>query len=276
MIKEVMVRLDGSANDEKRLGAVEEIAGLFHAHVVGLYLNELPIVIAAEGDTIGAVRAVELIEKAKELGEKREKTLMRRLARLQMPVELRRYDVFPDTLPEIATREARVADTFVALRPNGEALEPEYMIENVLFGGGRHLYLLPEHKRKIAFDNIVVAWNGAKEATRAMAEALPYLEKAENVTVLVVDDEPPAEGRVAIGEKAVTYLKHHGINAVLRHAAVARSADVGPTLISEAKKLDADLIVMGGYGHSRLREWLLGGATYALLHNAPIPVLMAH
>jgi nucleotide-binding universal stress UspA family protein len=78
-----------------------------------------------------------------------------------------------------------------------------------------------------------------------------------------------------LGNDAVTHLKHHGVKASLHHAR-PRDGDVGATLIAEARRLQADLIVMGGYGHSRLREWLLGGATYALLHNSPVPLLVAH
>ena len=120
-----------------------------------------------------------------------------------------------------------------------------------------------------------IAWNGGRESARALAEALAYLNKAKEVTVLVVDDESSTELQTALGTDAVNHLKHHGINVAL-HRARIRDGGVGATLIAEARRLNADLIVMGGYGHSRLREWLLGGRTYELLHNAPIPLLVAH
>jgi nucleotide-binding universal stress UspA family protein len=164
----------------------------------------------------------------------------------------------------------------VALHPNGAPQEPEHLVETVLFGSGRHLILLPNRKpAKMIFERIVLAWNGSRESARALAEALPYMHKAKEVTVVVVDDEPPVELKAALGVDAVTHLKHHEINVIL-HRVRMRDGDVGATLIAEARRLEANLIVMGAYGHSRVREWLLGGATYTLLHKAPIPLLIAH
>jgi nucleotide-binding universal stress UspA family protein len=205
-----------------------------------------------------------------------EGTLARRLARLNKPVEIRRFDVLADDIESIAAREARAADTFVALRPNGSSREPERLIEGVLFGSGRHLLLIPDKKRpEVAFDHIIIAWNGSRESARALAEAMPFLQKAQEVTVVVVTDEHPTESDALLGLDALNHLEHHGINTVLNRVP-SRKADVGARLIAEARRRKANLIVMGGYGHSRLREWLLGGVTYELMHEAPVPLLLAH
>jgi nucleotide-binding universal stress UspA family protein len=92
---------------------------------------------------------------------------------------------------------------------------------------------------------------------------------------VVVTDEDPIEEHALLGADAVTHLNHHGIAGKL-HRARTRNGDVPAALMAEAKRLNADLIVMGGYGHSRLREWLLGGVTYHMLHHAPVPLLIAH
>jgi nucleotide-binding universal stress UspA family protein len=176
----------------------------------------------------------------------------------------------------VVAREARAADTFVALRPNGAPQEPEHLVESVLFGSGRHVFLVPNRRpAKAMLKRIVVAWNGSRESARALAEALPYLHKATEAAVVFVDDKSPMEAEAMLGLDAVNHLKHHDINAVL-HRVRMRDNDVGMTLIAEARRLEADLIVMGAYGHSRVREWLLGGATYTLLHKAPVPLLIAH
>jgi nucleotide-binding universal stress UspA family protein len=108
-----------------------------------------------------------------------------------------------------------------------------------------------------------------------LAEAMPYLHKAKEVTVVVIDDDVPPESNLAQGAEVIAHLKHHGIDAVL-HGMKTLNGGVGATIIAEAKRRKADLIVMGGYGHSRLREWLLGGATRDLLHHAPVPLVVAH
>ena len=276
MIKDVMVRLDGSAADELRLAAVKGIADVFHSHVIALFLNTLPVVAAAEWDGIAASQAAEVTRRALEVGDRIEAELLQRLARLQMPVEMRRFDDFSDAISDIAVREARATDTFVALRPNGAPEEPERLIEGVLFGSGRSVFLVPGRNRTpVRFDHILIAWNGSRESTRALAEAMPYLHQAHKVTVMAVVDDIEAEAAAKLGEDAVSHLKRHGIEAVLHHAK-SRQDDVAATLIANARDRKADLLVIGGYGHSRLREWLLGGVTYELLHHAPVPLLMAH
>jgi nucleotide-binding universal stress UspA family protein len=276
MIKDVMVRLDGTDADETRLAAAEYISEVFDAHIIGIFLNVLPLIVPAEGDRVAATESVKSVQHAREAGDRIEAVLIQRLSRLQKPVDIRRIDVFSDTLADIAAREARQADTFVALRPNGAPQEPEYMIEGVLFGSGRHLFLVPDRKpAKMGFDHILVAWNNSRESTRALAEAMPYLHKAKTVAVVSVVDEDEVEEDATIGIEAVNHLKHHGIETTLHHPK-KRKGDIGAALIAEARRQKADLIVMGGYGHSRLREWLLGGVTYELLHQAPVALLMAH
>jgi nucleotide-binding universal stress UspA family protein len=275
MIKDVMVHLDGTAGDEVRLAAGNDIADVFHSHIVGLFLNVLPVLIVPENG-IGSMQSAELLNQARTAGDKVEEKLSQRLTRLQKPVELRRFDILNDTAGDVAAREARTADAFVALRPNGASRGAEELVEGVLFGSGRHVWLLPTRKSaKAAFDRILVAWNGSRESARALAEALPYLHKAKEAVVVVIDETSATEGQAIVGKDAINHLRHHGITAVL-HRAIVRDNDIAATLIAEARRLKSDLIVMGGYGHSRLREWLLGGATYKLLHKSPVPLLIAH
>jgi nucleotide-binding universal stress UspA family protein len=272
MIKDVMVCLEGTADDDARIAAVETIAGLFNSHVIGLFLNTVPSMVPVDPNGPGAT----LLAEARQVGDGVEKALAKRLARLNRPAEIHRIDVLADDIANTASREARSADTFIALRPNGGPQEPERLVEGVLFGSGRHLFLIPGEKAPMSrFNRILVAWNGSRESARALAEAMPYLYTAKAATVVVVDEEHPVEVQALIGTDAVKHLRHHGIDASL-HRVRHRERDVAAALIDEAERLEVDLMVMGGYGHSRLRERLLGGVTYELLRQAPVPLVIAH
>jgi nucleotide-binding universal stress UspA family protein len=273
MIKDVMVRLDGSKADDLRLGAAADLAAAFDGQLVALFVNPLPNIVPDEA--MGIADTAALINGAREAGDTIEAQLNDRLSRIRKRFELRRFDVFGDVVPDIAAREARSADTFVALRPNGGVEESARVLEGVLFGSGHHLLLVPQQKPETRlFDHIVVAWSGSRESARALAESMPYLHRAKHVSVVSVVEEPIEQDAV-LGEDAVLHLAHHGIQASLRHVPV-ENRDVAGTLLAEAQRRDADLIVLGGYGHSRLREWLLGGVTYNLMHHSPLPLLLAH
>jgi nucleotide-binding universal stress UspA family protein len=277
MIKDVMVRLDGTAADDIRLSAAEALAGQFDGLIVGLFLNVLPTIVA--DIEFGTLTVPELIREARESGDGLETILAARLRQVDYRSELRRFDVFIEDLANVAVREARSADTFVALRPNGSSAslqEPEDLVESVLFGAGRHLFLVPEREpERPTLNHVLIAWNGSRESTRALAEAMPYLHKARSVAVIVAGERVPGGLQEMISNELEAHLKHHGIEAEFRHIK-SRNGDDGAAILAEAKRSKADILVMGGYGHSRLREWLLGGVTYELMRGSPIPIVIAH
>ena len=278
MIKDVMVRLDGTSGDDVRLTAASQIAEIFEGHITGLFFNVLPPPPITDGlNVASASQATKLLATAKQAGDAIEATVFERLTRLQQPTNLRRFDVVgDDDISDTALPLARAADAFVALRPNDRSDEPEGLIENLLFGTGRHLFLVPSDRKAMTpLDNIVVAWNGSRESARALAESLPYLHLARKVGVLVVEGEDPTEADSLKGNDAVLHLRHHGINAV-KYRAIGEEDEIADVLIAECRRLDANLLVMGSYGHSRLHELLPGSTTDRVLRRSPFPLLMAH
>jgi nucleotide-binding universal stress UspA family protein len=275
MIKVILVRLDGNdPSDDLRLDAARQLAELFDAQIVGLYLNALPAPVAGAEVSIDVWSP--LVAAARKAGDVAAAVLTKRLSEFGRPAELRRFDVFDTDIGGICAREARAADVFLTLRPSAVGdTERRDVVESVLFRSGRHLLLLNDRRRyENGFKHAVVAWNGSREVARALSEARPYLHNAQSVTVLVVEKESQLEIDSLIGEDALGYLKAHGIKARLR--TVPKHGTVADSLIDELRTLGADLAVVGGYGNSRLAEWLLGGTTRKLLRESPVPLLIAH
>lgn len=120
--------------------------------------------------------------------------------------------------------------------------------------------------------HVVVAWKNTREAGRALRDALPFLQAAEKVTVLTID--PPGH-KGDSGRDPMIFLERHGVRSQHK-SEVHRGGDIGETILARAEEMGADLLVMGAYGHSRLREMVLGGATRTILQHMKVPVLMSH
>ncbi|MEO3385399.1 universal stress protein [Mesorhizobium sp. CAU 1741] len=277
MIKVVLVRLDGTSGDEFRLAAAESLSKLFDSHLVGLMLNILPEPAVAEAG-VSVEFWTRLLEQARERGRELESALGPRLRAISPTSELRRFDVYTHEQARVAARESRTADVFLGLRLSDidKTVELHDVVEEVLFESGRHLFLVADQKDfENGFEHAVIAWNRSREAARAVAEALPYLAKSRTVTVVVIDDSAPSDVVAGRGDELVGYLRRHGIAASV-HVASGRGLDTSSSLLEAVTERKADLVVMGGYGHSRLREWLLGGVTYTLLRKSPVSLVIAH
>lgn len=173
---------------------------------------------------------------------------------------------------------ARFSDLVVVSRPYGaeKALDLEAALEAALFAGQAPVLALPEGQLGPRFgERIVVGWNESAEAIVAVRRALPLLKKAEMVNIVVID--PPSHGpeRSDPGGALCQLLARHGVRTEVSVLAktMPRTADV---LCRHVRDVDADLVVMGAYGHSRLRQAILGGATRNMLEIAEVPVFLAH
>ena len=146
--------------------------------------------------------------------------------------------------------------------------------EAVVFGSGRPAILLPEQPTVETINHIAIAWDGSRVAARAVADARFLLERAERVSILTVLDEKPLQDQEA-GDRLVEALRRHGLKA---EAARVKAEDcpIAETLQRSAIDRGCKLLVMGGYGHSRVRDFVLGGATEGVLNDLLLPVLLSH
>jgi len=173
---------------------------------------------------------------------------------------------------DLVVRYGRLADLIVEGRPAQDVFATEVTVEAAIFDTGRPVLLVAPAPRDSIGDNVAIFWNGSAQAARAVAGALPLLRRAKQVHVLWVGE---SRGKELAHMTLPGYLAWHGIEAtVSRFQPDARA--VGQALLEEAQRVDADLLVMGAYTHSRLRQMVLGGVTKHVLGNAAIPVLMAH
>jgi nucleotide-binding universal stress UspA family protein len=151
------------------------------------------------------------------------------------------------------------------------------LFERVLFTGGRAVLVVPRGQMCTSrFGNVAIAWNGARQAARALSEAMPLVSGAETISVVLVDPPlRPAGTEERPGDEVLRYLSRYGKSGTLYRVA---SNDKRPSdaLLSEARRHKAELIVMGGYGKSSLLQWVLGGVSEEVLTHSEIPLLMAN
>lgn len=179
----------------------------------------------------------------------------------------------PALMGDVAANQCRYFDLcLVGLAPDNPAAR--MIAEAILFGAGRPTLLLPDAMGVGALDHVVIAWDGSRVAARAVADARPFLERASRVTIVSATDEKPLPGK-DIGERLAEGLRMRGLTA---DAASIQAGDrsIGVALQEHALKIGGSLLVMGGYGHSRVRDFVLGGATEGVLADLRLPVLLSH
>jgi nucleotide-binding universal stress UspA family protein len=188
-------------------------------------------------------------------------------------VETLMFDVATGDIGGEVSRLARCFDAAVLQQPEPTGADTSGTIEAVLFGSGRPVLIVPYIHVPPQLRTALIAWDGGRPAARAVGDALPLLTMADRVEIVTVGN---ASGNELLScEGMVRHLARHGIEAETERLG---RGDIGiaNTLLSHAADVDADLIVMGGYGHSRLREIVLGGTTRTIFQTMTVPVLMAH
>jgi nucleotide-binding universal stress UspA family protein len=159
-------------------------------------------------------------------------------------------------------------------KPDGNAVEA-MISESTLFESGRPVIIVPYiQKAPIKLDRIMVCWDGSRSAARAIADAMPLLERAKNVEVVIVTNERSKRDEIE-GADIGQHLARHALKVEVTRITHG-DLDVADALLSHSMDASADFMVMGGYGHSRLREFVLGGVTRSILRTMTLPTLMSH
>jgi nucleotide-binding universal stress UspA family protein len=284
-VRKILVPLSGAPSEAAVLGTAMTVGKNFGAQVVGLFVRSDPSdALPYLGDGVSGQVIEQLMQAAKEgadAASARARTMFAdAAARANVPlVEKGSADTLPSARfldiaghrDDVVASHSRLSDIVVFGEGNAGAAGGS-TLEAAMMSGGRPVLIAPKACAIHVGGAVAIGWDESPMAAHAATAAIPFLEKAKRVTILCIggkelDPEP--------GSLLADYLALHGIAADV-HLVEAQGRSVGGALLDQAEKLGADLLVVGGYGHSRLREFIIGGATQHIRSHATIPVLMAH
>jgi nucleotide-binding universal stress UspA family protein len=275
MIKDVVVNLSGRAPQDFAADYAASVAATFGAHVAGIAFLYEPVI---PDGSLGGV-PIDLIELQREENSKAAKGAIGRFEtaakKAGVSAETRILDA---TFGGAATLFARIARRFdiavVGQAQREHGVSEELMIEGALFESGRPVIVVPYiQKAPLTLERVLACWDGGRTAARAIGDAMPLLERAKAVDLVIVAEE--RKNDEITGANMSEHLARHGIAVNVKRIAKG-DLSIEDVILSYAADSGADFMVMGGYGHSRLREFILGGATRGILASMTVPVLMSH
>ena len=278
MIKDIIVNLEHQiARDPARDFAIT-VAETFDTHVAGVafaYIPEFPGYVMLEQiprDMMAQMVAES--EKAARVAIERFDAAARRSL---VSAEHRLLRALGAIAPEILSRLARRFDLSVLMQSKPGGVNNDDMIETSLFQSGRPVIVVPYiQKDGLKLDHVVCCWDGSRAAARAFNDALPLLAKATQVDLLIVLNEKTSGDEKEIrGVEIAKHLARHDVKVQIEIIPAA-DIDVTNTILSYVADISGTLIVMGGYGHAKLREVILGGVTRDMLKSMTVPVFMSH
>lgn len=273
--KDILVHADATPAAATRLDAAALLATAHKAHLVALHVDSIPF---TPVDLMGTGVTTELIEwqlnMRKERTEAAQQAVRAAEQRHGIAFEWRKVE---GAIDDAVIDQGCYADLIV-LSQNNRLTDIETpvgtMAGNILMAAGRPVLIVPnEFKGKSIGRRVLVAWKPGAEATRAVHDALPLLVQSEAVTVMRVNPGPEEPAHNA-GFDLANHLARHGVKVTVTPV-LAPDTAAGTAIVDQARAMQADLIVMGAYGHSRLRELVFGGATKQMLQAPPVPVLMS-
>ncbi|MCX7960770.1 MAG: universal stress protein [Burkholderiales bacterium] len=273
MYKTLLVPVDGRPRSLRSLAVASALAERWDAHLVGLFVQpnvQIPSYVRAEGS---AVMIDELQRKMLEDLTAQAKARFDEGIRASGAPRTE-WRVDRGEAAVVVARHARYADLVIVNQTDPDDDMGSGFADAILLSVGRPVLIVPYvGDAAVKGEHVLVCWDGGREAARAVTDALPILRAARKVTVLTVNTGAgPSE---VPGADIALYLARHGVKAEAARTP-AGGIDPGNVILSRAFDYGVDLIVMGAYGHSRVREVLLGGATRAILRQMTVPVLMSH
>jgi nucleotide-binding universal stress UspA family protein len=272
--RSLMVHLNLEHSNEAALRVASELAGVFKSQVIGVAAGLPSAPVYADGMIAASVLETDY-EQMKQTIDRCESRFRAAMTPLGHPLQWR-SDVA--NAAEFLATQARAADlVIVGLHAEDSVIIPSQSLDigDAVMRAGRPILLVPPDRTCLALDRMLVGWKDTAESRRAVSAALPLLKRARDVQVVEIvaegDQEPSAARRVA---DVATWLQRHGVTA--QATAELSAGNTGSHLELLAAQGNADIVVAGAYGHSRLREWAFGGVTRHLIYHATTCTLLMH
>jgi nucleotide-binding universal stress UspA family protein len=277
MLKDLLVHVPTTQPARPVVSYATSLAAKFGARLDAVAFGYEPISAELTFEGAAAVAAVMEIQRDQALKNAETVLMAFETAARQQGVTFtsRKAAAIPAEAAETIGSLAKLYDLTIVAQPDGKtAANYNLMPEAVLFNSGRPMLLVPYiHERAFEARRIMICWDGKRAAARAVLDAMPFLSAAEAVDVIAINEDSDATEATAAA--LATHLVRKDIAAKAERL-TAEHGEIDSTILSAAADRGAQLIVMGGYGHSRLREFVLGGATRGILQSMTIPVLMSH
>jgi nucleotide-binding universal stress UspA family protein len=277
MIKDIALALEIGSSRDAALDYAVSVAAAFEAHIAAIGFAYEPVMPPI--DSVSAV-PFDILDAEREESKKAAMAAITRFdeatRRATVSAETRIIEASISGATKVFGSIARSFDLSIVNQANPNSLRDDLMVEGALFDSGRPVLVVPYIQRTgLKLDRVMACWDGSRNAARAINDAMPFLTRAKAIDVTTVGGEQKHKADTIQGADIAHHLARHGLNVELRNITVG-DVDVANAILSDAADRDADLIVMGGYGHSRLREFVLGGATRGILSSMTVPTLMAH
>ena len=270
--KEIVVHVAPDGRSPQRVDAAVELAERHEGKVTGVYVLSRLVVPGFASFELSTEVYKRLDTEQRALAEEAERRFVERLGKSTAASEWRLMTGDP---VDAVTTSAHYADiAVVGQADSDDSHSVAGMADSVVLGAGGPVLVWP-YTGSFSVDaaTIMLAWNGTRESKRALSDALPLMQQADKVIVLGIDT---GDGKHIPGADVSKFLARHGVNAEARHTVSSSDLGASDALLSEISDHGANLLVMGGYGHHRMREVLLGGVTRDILRQMTVPVLMSH
>ena len=273
-IKSILLHMDNNGRSKSCLDAALSLADRFDAHVTGL-ANRLPAYIPAYAAAQIPPEVFTNFDAAQASMLKTSKAEFEDAFKIASRISRCNWEVGEGDLANTIATRSRYHDLIILRQEtdNSSMNGYENIPDEIILAAGRPVLIIPYINHGEAFGkSILVAWDNSRESARAVNDAMPFLKHADNVNIFSgnpkVDEEVPAA-------QLARYMSEHGIKPEVNRT-IASNISIGDMLLNDVADNGHDMIVMGGYGHQRLREMLLGGTTRHILQHMTVPVLFSH